>query len=206
LTPRSVMPAPAPPPPPAAPASNRRAVAPTPRPPASEPDEPVTPASRPAPPVPNHDAVSGDVGGVEGGVPGGVPGGVVGGVPGGIVGGVPSPAPADPAPPPPAPHARPAPVRVGGDVTPPVKLRDAKPVYPAVAEASGVEGVVVVEATIDEDGRVADARVLRSVPLLDPAALAAVRAWRFAPTVINGRATRVIWTTTVQFSLPRPRG
>jgi protein TonB len=89
---------------------------------------------------------------------------------------------------------------------PPVKLRDAKPVYPALAQASGVEGVVIVEATIDEDGRVADARVLRSVPLLDQAALAAVRAWRFAPTVINGRPLRVVWTTTVQFSLPRPRG
>jgi protein TonB len=95
----------------------------------------------------------------------------------------------------------PAPVRVGGHVRPPEKVRDAAPLYPAIAQAARVEGVVVIEATIGVDGRVEQARVLRSVPLLDQAALAAVQEWTYTPTTLNGVPVPVIMTVTVHFKL-----
>ena len=75
------------------------------------------------------------------------------------------------APPPPPPP--PAPVRVGGSIKPPVKTKDVRPQYPPIAQSARVQGVVIIEATIGPTGKVQDARVLRSIPLLD-----AVRARR----------------------------
>ena len=131
--------------------------------------------------------------GLEGGVSGGVEGGVPGGVVGGVVGGLPE------APPPPPPPQ--APVRVGGNIKPPTKTRDVKPVYPAIAQSARVQGVVIIEATIGPDGKVKDAKVLRSIPLLDQAALDAVKQWEFTPTLLNGVPVPVIMTVTVNFTL-----
>ena len=64
-----------------------------------------------------------------------------------------------------------------------------------------MQGVVIVEATIGPDGKVSDARVLRSIPLLDQAALDAVRQWVFTPTLLNGVPVPVIMTVTVNFTL-----
>jgi protein TonB len=64
-----------------------------------------------------------------------------------------------------------------------------------------VEGVVIIEATISPDGRVQDARVLRSIPLLDAAALDAVRQWEYSPTLLNGTPVPVVITVTVVFRL-----
>ena len=75
------------------------------------------------------------------------------------------------------------------------------PGYPAVAQASRVQGIVIIEATIGPDGRVRDARVLRSIPLLDDAALDAVKQWRYEPTLLNGVPVAVIMTVTVNFRL-----
>jgi TonB family protein len=94
-----------------------------------------------------------------------------------------------------------APLRVGGEIREPKKIKDVKPVYPAVAQANGVTGIVIIEAIIDRDGYVRDAKVLRSVPMLDDAAVEAVRQWRFTPTFLNGMPVEVIMTTTVNFSL-----
>jgi len=91
--------------------------------------------------------------------------------------------------------------RVGGNIKPPAKLTDVSPVYPPIAASARVEGVVIIEATIDESGRVTQARVLRSIPLLDQAAIDAVRQWTFAPTLVDGRAVPVIMTVSVNFSL-----
>jgi TonB family protein len=88
--------------------------------------------------------------------------------------------------------------RVGGDV--PAPVREGVPQYPREAQAAGIEGVVLVELLIDEAGQVADVRVLRSIPLLDDAALQAVREWRFAPTIVEGRAVPVRMTATVNFT------
>jgi protein TonB len=64
-----------------------------------------------------------------------------------------------------------------------------------------VEGVVIIEAVIGTDGRVQQARVLRSKPLLDEAALTAVRQWVFTPTLLNGVPVPLIMTVTVNFTL-----
>ena len=95
--------------------------------------------------------------------------------------------------------AKAAAVRVGGKIEPPIKMNDVKPVYPAIAQNAGVTGVVIIEATIGPDGKVIDAKVLRSVPLLDQAALDAVRQWEYKPTLLNGVAVPVIMTVTINF-------
>jgi TonB family protein len=92
-------------------------------------------------------------------------------------------------------------VRVGGNIKPPTKILNVSPIYPPVAQAARVQGVVILEARIEADGSVGQAHVLRSIPLLDEAALDAVRQWRFTPTLVNGQAVPVIMTTTVNFSL-----
>jgi protein TonB len=103
--------------------------------------------------------------------------------------------------PPPPPPAPPAIVRVGGDIRPPRKVMDVAPVYPPLARAAGVQGLVILEAVIGEDGGVRDVRVLRSAPLLDQAAMEAVRQWRFTPTLLNGEPVPVVMTITVAFKL-----
>jgi len=94
-----------------------------------------------------------------------------------------------------------APLRVGGDIKEPKKTRDVKPVYPADAQAARVQGVVIIEAVIDREGNVADAKVLRSIAMLDQAAVDAVRQWQFAPTLLNGVPVPIIMTVTVNFTL-----
>jgi len=93
------------------------------------------------------------------------------------------------------------PVHVGGSVQPPRRLKGVPPVYPPNALSAGVQGVVIVEATIGADGHVAAARVLRSIALLDAAALEAVSQWEFAPTTLNGEPVPIVMTVTVNFVL-----
>jgi TonB family protein len=95
-------------------------------------------------------------------------------------------------------------LRVGGTVRTPVKIKDVRPVYPPVAQAARVSGVVILEARVGADGSVEDAHVLRSIPLLDQAAVDAVMQWRFRPTLLNGVPTPVIMTVTVNFALQKP--
>jgi protein TonB len=191
-------PAPPPPPPPPAPVRSK----------------PATPASRPAPaashPIPLEapltiepeafDDEGFDEGaeyGVEGGVEGGIPDGVVGG----ILGGLPEPPP----PPPPAPMPR-APVRVGGQIHTPALLHRVEPIYPAIAVNAHIQGIVILEAIVDEDGTVAEVKVLRSAnPVLNGAALAAVRQWRYSPLTLNGIRTRFILTAVLSFHLEDPK-
>jgi TonB family protein len=119
--------------------------------------------------------------------------------PPGATAGMPPPPP--PPPPPPAPVDGVMPLRVGGGIKPPAKVHDARPEYPAVAREAGIQGVVVMEVVVDTAGGVRDARVLRSIPLLDQAALDAVRQWRFEPTLLNGQPMPVIMTVTINFTL-----
>ena len=93
-------------------------------------------------------------------------------------------------------------IRVGGEVRPPIRVKEVSPVYPAIAQSARVQGDVVIEATIDEEGKVADARVVKSVPLLDQAALDAVRQWEYRPSLLNGVPTAVVTTVTVRFTRP----
>lgn len=93
------------------------------------------------------------------------------------------------------------PVRPGGNVKPPDRIAYVKPVYPPIAVAARVSGSVFIEAIIGTDGVVRDARVIRSIPLLDEAALRAVRQWRYTPTLLNGVPVAVIMTVTVTFTI-----
>ena len=91
--------------------------------------------------------------------------------------------------------------RVGGNIQSPRKVKDVAPVYPPLAQSARVQGVVILEALIGADGRVQDARVVRSIPLLDQAAIDAVKQWEFTPTLLNGKPVPVVMTMTVQFTL-----
>jgi TonB family protein len=101
--------------------------------------------------------------------------------------------------------ARLNPVRVGGPIAQPPKVHNVNPTYPVQAQTDHVSGVVIVEALIDPSGSVANARILRSIPLLDEAALSAVSRWQFAPTVWNGKPVAVLMTVTVNFTLQEGR-
>jgi protein TonB len=76
-----------------------------------------------------------------------------------------------------------------------------RPAYPPEAQSANVQGVVILEVSIDTEGNVRSARVLRSIPILDAAAIAAVEQWKFAPTLLNGAPVPVIMTVTVNFTL-----
>ncbi len=131
------------------------------------------------------------MGGEEGGIPGGVDYGDAGGFAGNLIGralfaivGEPEPV-----------------VRAVGDIKAPRLARRVEPDYPEIARQARVEGVVILEATTDVYGRVTGVRVLRSLPLLDAAAVDAVRQWVYEPMVINGRPRPVTFTVTVRFVL-----
>jgi len=107
-----------------------------------------------------------------------------------------------PPPPPPPPVQRPTgPIRITNGLKPPTKVFHVDPVYPVMAREAHIEGTVVLEATIDETGRIDRLKVLRSAPLLDAAALDAVRQWRYTPTLLNGVRVPVLLTITVSFRL-----
>src|SRR5262245_14024158 len=152
------MPAAAPPPPPPPPVQTVRAVQATP-PPANAFAAPVE-----APPDIQPEPVGTAI--AEAGVPGGVEGGIVGG----IVGTVPAIVEGPPPPPPPAPVLQ-GPVRIGGQVSAPALLKRVEPVYPAIAQLASIDGVVILDAIVDEHGRVQSLKVLRGHPLLAKAAI-----------------------------------
>jgi TonB family protein len=93
-----------------------------------------------------------------------------------------------------------APLRIGGQIKAPLKIKDVKPVYPAIARSAGVAGAVMIEATIGPEGKVIDAKVVRSIPLLDQAALDAVQQWEYTPTLLNGVPVSVLVSVTINFT------
>ena len=136
---------------------------------------------------------------IDAGFERGVDGGT--GVVGGAVGGLDVSAPPPP-PPPPAPKPS-GPVRVGGKIKAPQLAHRVNPSYPAMAQAAQAEGSVVLEATVDKSGSVRTVRVVRGNPLLDGAAIAAVKQWKYEPLMLNGDPMEFILTVTVNFSIPR---
>ena len=101
--------------------------------------------------------------------------------------------------PPPAPPTEPIHLHTG--MQPPRKVVDVPLVYPPIAIAARKEGVVILEAIIDAHGNVQSVRALRSDPLLEQAAVDAVRQWKYTPTLLNGVAVPIIMTVTVNFKL-----
>jgi protein TonB len=126
-------------------------------------------------------------GGRPGGVPGGVPWGDFRGVPGGPFGG--------------SGLADRAPLIVAGDVRAPVAIDKPDPEYPETARRARVEGRVILEAIISEEGSVESVRILRSQALLDGAAIAAVKRWKYRPATLDGQPVRVRFTVVVIFRL-----
>jgi TonB family protein len=94
-----------------------------------------------------------------------------------------------------------APVRIGGAIPEPRKLESVNPVYPDIARQARVQGVVILVCTVGANGRIEHVKVLRGVPLLDEAAVDAVKQWVYTPTIVNGVPARVIMTVTVNFRL-----
>ena len=133
--------------------------------------------------------VGGQVGGVVGGTVGGVVGGTLGGTLGGQLGGQIG-------------GTGDKPLRVGGDVNPPVTVKRVEPIYPDVARKARIEGMVILETIIDRNGNVTDVRVLKGLPLgIDQSAIDAVKRWKFKPGTLNGQPIPVIFTLTVNFTL-----
>lgn len=134
--------------------------------------------------------------GVEGGIAGGVPGGQLGGVIGGIISGtsranVPMPSASQPR----------APIRVGGRIKAPRPVAQPAPIYPVLAKQTRLEGIVSIDAVIDTEGNVVEMRVVSGPPLLIPAAVNAVRNWKYEPTFLNDQAIAVQLIVTVNFRL-----
>ena len=111
---------------------------------------------------------------------------------------------APPPPPPPPPPAEPVlvdgvrPLRVGGNVKVPTKIHDERPTYPQEALQARISGMVILEAIVDTAGTVRSAKVLRSIPLLDAAAIEAVKGWRYDPSTVP---VPIVMTVTVNFTI-----
>jgi protein TonB len=198
-------PPPPPPPPPAAPVIDKPAPAkPTPR---TAPARPVA-VARPVPaaPVEAPKSITPETGfeteGPDVVAEAGFEGGIAGGIVSGVVGGIVSAAPPPPPPPPPAPRG---PIRVGGDIQAPRLIHRVEPEYPLIAQHAQIQGIVILEATVDRHGRVDEVRVLRSHSFLNDAAVAAVRQWRYEPLMLNGEPQPFVLTVTVSFSIPGSR-
>jgi protein TonB len=157
--------------------------------------------------IPNAARIFSDLAPVE--IPDGIPAHEEGifeegveGVPEGVVGGLPDPASrreiVEERERPPE-----GPVRVGGSITAPRKIRHENPVYPPIAIAARIQGTVILEATIDETGTVVNLRVLRSIPLLDQAAIESVLKWKYEPTRLNGSPVPILMSVSVTFELAR---
>jgi protein TonB len=132
-----------------------------------------------------------DLGGANEGIEGGVDYGVTGGYPKNLVGDALYRIIGDEA----------APIRAAGEVRMPRLVKRVEPGYPEIARQAHIQGTVILEATTDITGRVVGVKVLRSVPLLDEAAVDAVRQWLYEPMVVNGRPRGVVFTVTLRFEL-----
>ncbi len=130
--------------------------------------------------------------GVVGGVPGGVPGGTMGGVLGSVMSSVPTAVPK---------AATPQRVRVSQGVTQGLLIHKVQPEYPPLARQARIQGVVILQAVIGKDGSITGLHIVSGHPMLAPAALAAVKEWRYKPYILNGEPVEVETTINVNFTL-----
>jgi protein TonB len=135
-------------------------------------------------------------GGVVGGVPGGIPGGQLGGVIGSVISST-SSLSAVPRFVPVTPQR----IRISGGVTRGLLIHREEPTYPPLARAARVQGDVVLSAIIDSNGQIQNLQLVSGHPMLVPAAIAAVKLWRYKPYLLNGQPVEVDTTITVIFVL-----
>lgn len=157
----------------------------------------------PIPQVVDLTAVS-DAPGEPGGVPGGVLGGVPNGVPGGVLNGEPNGTPGGQLGGIPGGMGEVQAVRLTAAMVRPQVLHSVQPRYTEAGRKAGVQGAVIVEAIINERGKVTDIHVLRGLPAgLEQSAVDAVRQWTFKPATLDGRPVKVYFTLTVNFTIQR---
>ena len=102
-------------------------------------------------------------------------------------------------------YAQEQPLAAGSDGVPvPKKKKHVQPVYPKEALAKGIRGIVILDLVIDTDGQVAEMHIIRSIPGLDEAALAAAGQWRYDPVKVDGRPVSVRLTVPITFALKLP--
>ena len=131
-------------------------------------------------------------GGVVGGVPGGVPGGQMGGVIGGIISSTPVAVPK---------VATPQRVRVSQGVSNGLLIRKVQPAYPPLARQARIQGQVLLQAQISKDGSIENLQLISGHPMLAPAAIEAVKQWRYKPYMLNGEPVAVDTQVVVNFTL-----
>ncbi|HKH98364.1 MAG TPA: TonB family protein [Candidatus Sulfotelmatobacter sp.] len=130
--------------------------------------------------------------GVVGGVPGGVPGGSMGGVIGSVLSSTPVAVPK---------IATPQRVRVSSGVSQGLLIRRVNPVYPPLARQARIQGVVILQAQISKDGSIENLQLISGHPMLAPAAIEAVKQWRYKPYLLNGEPVEVDTQVQVNFTL-----
>src|ERR1700724_3244133 len=131
-------------------------------------------------------------GGVPGGVPGGIPGGSMGGVMGGILGSTNAAIPK---------VATPQRVRVSSGVSTGLLIKKVTPNYPQLAKTARIQGSVVLQAEISKEGTIQNLQLISGHPMLAPAAIEAVKQWRYKPYLLNGEPVAVETQVVVNFSL-----
>jgi protein TonB len=193
----AAAPPPPPPPPPAGGGAPRQRIPETPREPRREEFTQPRDTPRDVPVADNADDRGASEGGVVGGVRGGQVGGVVGGEIGGVVGGTLGGriggqigGTGD------------MPLPVGGNVKAPIAVKRVDPIYTEIARKARMQGIVIIEAVIDRQGNVTEARVLKPLGMgLDASALHAVKLWKFRPGTLNGQPVPVYYNLTVNFRI-----
>jgi periplasmic protein TonB len=130
--------------------------------------------------------------GVVGGVPGGIPGGQMGGVIGGIISSTPVAVPK---------VATPQRVRVSSGVSSGLLIRRVNPTYPPLARQARIQGVVILQAQISKDGSIENLQLISGHPMLAPAAIEAVKQWKYKPYLLNGEPVEVETQVQVNFTL-----
>jgi protein TonB len=128
--------------------------------------------------------------GVIGGIDNGP--GQVGGVIGGIISSTPVAVPK---------QVIPTRLRVSAGVTAGLKIRDVKPTYPPIARQARIQGTVLLQAVISKDGSIEGLKAVSGPPMLIPAAIDAVKQWRYKPYILNGEPVEVDTQVTVNFTL-----
>jgi TonB family protein len=88
-----------------------------------------------------------------------------------------------------------------GEIKPPRLIREVPPVYPEIARQSFVRGTVVLGVRVDTHGRVTDVKVLKSIPLLNKAAVDAVKQWIYEPFILDGKPMPVVFSLNVVFHM-----
>jgi periplasmic protein TonB len=131
-------------------------------------------------------------GGVIGGVPGGIPGGQMGGVIGGIISSTPVAVPK---------VATPQRVRVSQGVSQGLLVRRVNPSYPPLARQARIQGTVILRAVISKDGSIENLQLVSGHPMLAPAAIEAVKQWKYKPYLLNGEPVEVDTEVQVNFTL-----